>query len=264
MAKQEGIHGLRGKIGGMSYYSMKGVDGGLVRKVNEGMSTRVKNDDAFVNTRLNAREFGASGNFSGAIIRTVSKRWRFILQSFATAAMTKFVNGEIKQDVTNDWGARTLNVDGWQARTRQFLTQLVKNAYAENFSMGFAATASAEGDPITVAVDILATDSMGLLNRGAEGVRYEFYKQIVDAPEFNPASSKYPPVSTTLEKIGEVSHEIGQTSSTPVTGTVTATAEANTNIVNILVVALPYRTINNQEYTLQELCSANWLELFIG
>lgn len=264
MAKQEGIHGLRGKIGGMSYYAMKGVDGGLVRKINEGMSTRVKNDDAFINTRLNASEFGAAGNFSGAVVRTVSKRWRFIMQSFATAATTKFANGEIKQDVTNDWGQRTLNVTGWQSRVRQFLTQIVKNPYAENFSLGFAASADEAGDAIGITVNILATDSIGLLNRGAEGVKYEFYLQTVDAPAFSNASGKYPPVATTLEKIGETDHEIGQSKTTPITSTIAAVAEASGKMVNVLVVALPYKVINNQNYTLQELCSANWLTLTLG
>lgn len=263
MAKQEGIHGLRGKIGGMSYYAMKGVDGGLVRKVNEGMSTRVKNDDAFLNTRLNASEFGAAGNFSGAVVRTVSKRWRFILQSFATAATTKFVNGEIKQDTTNDWGQRTLNVTGWQSRVRQFLTQIVKNPYVENFSTGFAASADAAGSAIGITVNILATDSIGLLNRGAEGVKYEFYLQTVDAPVFSSASGKYPSVATTLEKIGEVEHQIGTAKSTPLTSTVKAIEEASGKMVNVLVVALPFKAINSQNYTLQELCSANWLTLTI-
>lgn len=104
---------------------------------------------------------------------------------------------------------------------------------------------------------------MGLLNRGAECVKYEFYQQTVDAPAFSSASGKYPSVATTLEKIGETEHQIGTVKTTPITSTVKAIEEASGKMVNVLVVALPFKSINSQEYILQELCSANWLTLTI-
>lgn len=42
MAKQSGIHQIKGKVGEMSYYKQSGVSSGLIRSINPSMSGRVK------------------------------------------------------------------------------------------------------------------------------------------------------------------------------------------------------------------------------
>ena len=67
MAKQSGLHQLRGKVGEHSYYRQTGISSGLVRSINQGMSARVKNDEAFLNTRLNNAEFGQAGRIASVL-----------------------------------------------------------------------------------------------------------------------------------------------------------------------------------------------------
>lgn len=262
MAKSSELLALRGKVAGKSFYAMKGVEGTLVRSINEGMSNRVKNDAAYANTRLNAAEFGSAGSMAGAVIRTVSKRWRTILQAFATAMLTKAVRNLIIQDTTNPWGQRLLSVLGWQDAVRDAVSRLVKNSYAENFANDVTATASAVGQVIQANIVTTEEDSEALISLGADGVRYEFYRQRVVAPKF--VNGKYTAPVAEVSLIGYLNTVIGTPMTSGVTGTPVADGEDIETMESVIVVALPTRTVNGETYVLQELCSCEWLPITIG
>lgn len=105
MAKQKGIHQLKGKVGDMSYFQMAGVQSGLVRRIPEGLSSRVKNDEVYANTRLNNREFTNAALISKAAFNSVPNRVASMLRRFAFADMLK----EAKQYIvagSGNWGQR--------------------------------------------------------------------------------------------------------------------------------------------------------------
>lgn len=261
MAKSSELLALRGKIAGKSFYAMKGVEGTLVRSINEGLSNRVKNDAAFANTRLNAAEFGSAGSMAGAVIRTVSKRWRTILQAFATAQLTKAVRNLIIQDTTNPWGERELSVVGWEDSVRQSVSRLVKNSYEENFTDGVDVPTQTEGQAITINLSTTSQDSEGLASMGADGVRYEFYVQRVTAPQF--VNGKYTTPVASVEYLGAADTVIGTATTSTITSTVLAHGPLSYEVMSVIVVALPTRTLNGSTYVLQELCSCKWMDIEI-
>ena len=105
MAKQIGIHQIRGKVGERSYYRTKGVDAGLSRSINQGLSSRVKSGEEYANTRLNNAEFKNANSIATAAFNSVNSRKRGMMRNFAIAAMTKAALDDIKQG-TGAWGAR--------------------------------------------------------------------------------------------------------------------------------------------------------------
>lgn len=105
MAKQSGIHQLRGKVGEMSYYRQAGVVPGLARRINQSMSGRVKTADEFVNTRLNNAEFKRANSYATISFRSVFPAWRVMFRRFAIAFMTSRFLEAIKNG-TGDWGSR--------------------------------------------------------------------------------------------------------------------------------------------------------------
>lgn len=256
MAKSSELLALRGKIAGKSFYAMKGVEGTLVRSINEGLSNRVKNDAAFANTRLNAAEFGSAGNFAGALVRTISRRWRYILKAFTTAAMTKALRDMIQLDATRNWGQRTVLIENWQQLVRQSLQMMVKNSYEESFANNIEVELDSS-DNLNVTVTVAASDSSELVSKGADGVRYELYLQRTIAPTFDSAAGKYTKAQSSDDFLGSTDASIGSAST--VSGTYPAYVPVGNNAVDsVLVVALPYRTINGQKHILQELCSCKW------
>ena len=105
MAKQTGLHLIKGKVGEYSYYRSSGIAAPLIRRINQGMSSRVKTDEAFANTRLNNAEFKNANNIATAAFNSVNTRKRGMMRNFAIAAMTKVALEDIKQG-TGNWGAR--------------------------------------------------------------------------------------------------------------------------------------------------------------
>lgn len=106
MAKQSGIHQLRGKVGEMSYYQQAGVNAGLVRRINQGLSDRVKTAVEFSNTRLNNAEFKTASLVAAAAGHSVIPAWRSMFRRFAQANMVKRIKELIKEDTTHPWGLR--------------------------------------------------------------------------------------------------------------------------------------------------------------
>lgn len=105
MAKQLGIHQIRGKVGERSYYRTKGVEAGISRSINQGMSARVKNGEEYANTRLNNAEFKNANSIATAAFNSVNTRKRGMMRNFAIAAMTKAALEDVKQG-TGAWGVR--------------------------------------------------------------------------------------------------------------------------------------------------------------
>lgn len=105
MAKQVGIHQIRGKVDGRSYYRQAGVADGLSRSINQGLSDRVKNSPEYANTRLNNAEFKRANRLATVAFRSVYPSWRSMYRRFAVANMTKrFL--ELVKGGTGSWGLR--------------------------------------------------------------------------------------------------------------------------------------------------------------
>ena len=254
MAKQSGIHQLRGKIGGNVYYSQKGVDGGLVRKINEGMSSRVKTDAAFANTRRNSREFGFAGALAGAAIRSISKRWRTILDPFATGKFAKQIVSANRTAGSGGWGGRVIPLNINSNLFKSFISSYAKNQYLENFATGITYERPELGG-VNITGSTTAETSQGLKDLGAEGVLYEFYGYDLIRGDFREESQAYTPSFSSIQLLGSVDAEIGQVTSLNVTSPVAVLSDTAEHIFAVLVVALPYKVVNNAKYTLQEMCS---------
>lgn len=97
MAKQRGIHQISGTINNLCYYEQKYVKGGLIRRVNEGMSGRLKTDPAFENTRIANREFGAASLWAARLLGLLGFRANYMTYPSRQARLTKDILRSIKQ-----------------------------------------------------------------------------------------------------------------------------------------------------------------------
>lgn len=77
----------------------------MVRKINQGLSDRVKTDEAFANTRLNNVEFKHANQLAAIAFNDVPNRKRGMMVNFAIAAMTKRALAAIKEG-SGAWGDR--------------------------------------------------------------------------------------------------------------------------------------------------------------
>lgn len=262
MAKQSGIHQLKGKVRGMSYYRQKGVVDGLARAINQGMSKRVKEDAAYANTRLNSQEFGAAGSFAGAMVRAISERQRTMLKDFATGALAKVVREIIIGDTENDWGNRQLVGTDWQAYLMQ-----VANTYAKNDFAGYVGgvwDTAVSGTTWTPNAELPAGWGSSLAALGASGANIEMYAYGVELLDLGGKTLK---AISNVSLIGESDVAIGD-SGTIVTPATAPAFFDGTQVANklqaVLVVVKPYQTINSKKHIRQELCTFSLFEPQVG
>lgn len=265
MAKQKGNHLYHGKLGGEVFYMQKGV-GAVVRTQNEGMSERVKSAPEFANTRKNSSEFGGAGKLAGLAVRTVSQRWRYILDPFATGKLAKLIYEQVKLDTANPWGERELPAAS-MAAIQEAYNRFSKNEMEQTIVNAFN-TCSFDAEDEVVVFANPARMSVDFVNRmksaGADKVETIIFAMECAKPQFDPASGKYSIDAShnTLRVLEDRTEdvEVGAVMIDDASSSATSTEVQNTteSLGGVLVVMLPMRTVNNVDYVLQEHCAAYW------
>jgi len=249
MAKQSGIHQLRGKVGEHSYYRQTGIQSGLVRSINQGMSSRVKNDESFANTRLNNKEFGQAGRIARVLAQLITPKFRPMILPFSQSKMTTFILEAIKRDTTAPWGSRNVS------ETLSGATTLVDalNSVRKNDPDTYGVSISIVEDNLKVLVDdVLSSAKLSAI--GADG--YDI-RVVAAAPWIGKRtnlmygfsfarSNVYDLISMGSGDDNMVDYEFP---SAPTEGFPAFRQDF------FVIIIMPYRTVNNTRYTLQEHCS---------
>lgn len=257
MAKQSGIHQIKGKVGEMSYYQQSGVNAGLLRRINQGMSARVKTGEEYANTRRSNVEFGGAADAARLMALTVQPKYRPMFLNFSQAKLTKDIY-DIMRTHTAAWGERALDTSDTDALC-DALNKLAKKNYNEYFGSVSVEAGDTEGtEVLSIAMPATSVDAM--LSLGADGVRFLVKTFNVQTGKYVANQNKI--VNGFLSIIEESDSTDDFVPGSDVTSEIQINAQEThitpvflTNHEVSVVVALPYRTINNVKYTLQELCS---------
>lgn len=240
----------------MSYYSQTGVSSGLLRKINQGLSDRVKTSEEYANTRLNNTEFGAAANVAGLLGQMVQPKFRPMVLPFSQSKMAKEILKVARQH-TENWGQRVVTSED-TAKLCDILSSISKRNAGEFISLGVTRESLAEA-LVTFAytgdqASLMA--SLGITNLSVVATQIDlatgqwnplalematgyFYRRDIvrplDSEEINAGTGSY----------GSDSINVAQ-----------FVPEANHSAHQIVVfVVLPARTINGVEHILQEYCS---------
>lgn len=248
----------------MSYYRTKGVAEGIIRGINQGMSARVKTEDAYANTRLNNAEFGNANKIATAAFNSVNSRKRGMMRNFAIAAMTKAALEDIKQG-TGLWGARVPATE-----LDSLICSLLENHAKGGVYDGFfgSITSVSLSNSGQGSIEILVSEAQGqaLEDLGIDG----FYivpskclagEILVDGlPRLYAGSAIGTPqdvsVNPTEELEPVVSFNVSTPSSVGMSQSGYTFAQSDTKHgFYVVLTFLPYRTQGSSRYVLQEYCS---------
>lgn len=249
MAKQSGLHQLRGKVGEHSYYKQTGVASGLVRSINQGMSARVKTSEEYANVRLNNAEFGQAGRIAKVLGMLITPKFRPMLLPFSQSKMCKVLLEVIKADTTHPWGQRNLSttISGINACINALnsvrkndpesygfslstVDDKLKVQFDETISAAKLAAIGADGFDVRVVAAAPWIGSYLQTTYGDSFARANFYDNFEMHPEdsfecdflFRPIPPQdWPAFRLTFG----------------------------------IIIIMPYRTVNNTRYTLQESCT---------
>ena len=253
MAKQSGLHQLRGKVGEHSYYKQTGIVSGLVRSINQGMSSRVKTDEAYANTRLNNREFGQAGRLSAMLAQYITPKFRPMVLPFSQSKMAKVLLEYIKNDTTAPWGGRNLTVATSGDAQVSALNAVVKNRFDD---WGIHISGDEENNKIIVTPTSQTTEKLSAI--GATGCKLIFAATTSWIGTYNANEQKYSPSFArgnrydTTFSVGELDPWEQQYVLRPIPPVGWPAFQSER--VGILIV-LPYRSLNDVDHTLQEHCT---------
>lgn len=255
MAKQSGLHQIRGKVGEHSYYKQTGVSSGLIRSINQGMSSRVKTAQEFANTRLNNAEFGQASRIAAVLGQLITPKYRPMILPFSQSKMAKIILDAIKTK-TGNWGQRNLSSADLQVFL-DAINSVHKNnpdEYGLSFSVSsegkFVITSDESLFPAKVqAIGATGYDLVVLAARPWFGIYSSTDKKYAES--FARANIYQENVSDSSEAVSiDYSFRPAPPSGWPAF-----------DVDFMVVVILPYRDVNSIKHILQEHCTFVAMEL---
>lgn len=256
MAKQRGLHQIKGKVGEYSYYSQTGVTGGLIRKINEGLSARVKTDAAYANTRLNNREFGAAADTASLLGKTVVPKFRPMILPFSQSKMAKEVLKIARQHAAN-WGQRVVTSDD-TSKLCEILSSMSKRAASDMVELSVTRGSATEA---TVGFAYTAEQATLMRSLGIDAIT-------ISATQYDIATGQWVPLAQEMSTgyyYARESVNIADEYTTPegqaggdsedITVATFVPAANHSGHQIVVFVVMPIRMINGVGSILQEYCS---------
>lgn len=267
MAKQTSLIKINGKADGQSFYTSKN-GGALMRSINPGMGQRVKDAKEYINTRKNNAEFGAAGNLAGAIVKPISLRWRFILDSIGTGKLVKAIKAAMVEDTVSPWGGRVVPLAS-MPHIQDVFNSLSKNEMPQEVvdTLQNQMTFEAASSMLSITADsLMSTDTFQQLqDKGADFFSVKVFALTVTKPHIDLNGKDYVPAESRMVDITNLfgrEHQAVAASATILGNDQLDDSPAVLNeeahLGGVLVVFLPERKVGSEYYTLQELCSAYW------
>jgi hypothetical protein len=133
MAKQRGIHQISGKINNLCYYEQKYVRGGLIRRINEAMSERLKTDPVFENTRHSNTIFGGCSMMSGLLLSFFGSRNTYLFKPYRHALLTRAVKKYLLIDHLSEEYPMIFEREKCYRVLPQIISGIVKNSIFTSF-----------------------------------------------------------------------------------------------------------------------------------
>lgn len=253
MAKQSGLHQIRGKVGEHSYYRQTGVNSGLIRGINQGLSSRVKTGDEYANTRLNNAEFGAACNVAGTLGRMVVPKYRPMVLPFSQSIMAKKIL-ELAKAHPAFWGQRVVT-----SEDTPDLAQILSDTSKLRISdfMTCTVTRPSEGSAV-VNLDLSLSQVSSLISLGIDGLNFKASLYNVRTGQYSQDTGKI--LRSSLRLAVAQDNDETLTSNEPVSSSLDFTVGAFPTVTGftnhrfIVVLIQPYRQVGNATYTLQEYC----------
>lgn len=256
MAKQSGIHQLRGKVGEHSYYRQSGVAAGLMRGINPAMSGRVKTGDEFANTRLNNAEFRSAAELASAMGKIIQPKYRPMILPFSQSKLTKDYLTLIKES-DGEWGQRHA-VLAQNQRIADSLNALAKIRYSDMFA-DVAPIVVPQGETdADVQMGWTEDQATTMASMGIDGVITKITPVRLLVGEFDSQTGKnrvtFSTLGTSQYEDASVTAGNSETFSLSIAPG-SANAPGYVGMLFAIIVALPYRTVGEVNYTLQEKCT---------
>lgn len=256
MAKQSGLHQIRGKVGEHSYYRQSGIVPGLIRGINPGMSSRVKTGDEYANTRLNNAEFRNAAELASAMGGVIQPKYRPMILPFSQSKLTKSYLALIKE-AAGQWGQRNVVITQ-QQQIADHLNALAKTRFTELFNDVEPLVVPSGATSVNVDYGWSADQANLMVSMGIDGVVLKVTPFRLLVGEYDSSIGKnratFAQLGTPSIEDNEITAGDEQSLDTSITPG-TANVPGFVGMLFAIIVMMPYRKVGNVKHTLQEYCT---------
>lgn len=253
MAKQIGLHQIKGRVGDHAYYRQTGVRNGLIRSINQGLSDRVKNGKEYANTRLNMAEFGHACAIAGLYGKLVVPKWRPMFLAFSQSKLSKKIVALVKQG-TGNWGERSVAAASLPL-VAGYLSEMSKLDFSDLCDAPIISVNAGTGNSISVDADVTITADQisNLAAIGADGLDLKMLANGIEIGSYSATAKEYAP-SSVLAQVAAVEEATAAGTLSPGATLAKPVSADGTAALVVTFIAMPFRTINNVKHVLQEQC----------
>lgn len=255
---------------GRSYYFSRN-GGYMSRAINPNMSERVKTETEFLNTRLNAAEFGCAGSTASAIVRGITSRWRFIRTPKMVGDLTKIIQEYVRQDTTYPWGRRQLPASKF-ADVQNAFNLLFKKPLDTRFATFFKTNSYfiEEDMDFVLSTDLYTTidQEQELIAAGANGIMLQGAVLKVTPSQHTPSGYRYISAFEEYVELPELTRYVSIDGTQPHKLLSTISLEFSVSPENsqlsmsgLVFLLFPYKEVNNTKQIIQSQCQALWVAI---
>lgn len=254
MAKQSGLHQIRGKVGEHSYYRQSGVASGLIRSINQGLSSRVKTGEEYANTRLNNAEFGAACGIASMLGGMVTPKYRPMILPFSQSKMSKALL-ELARQNDAPWGQRVVGIDD----TQQIADILTSTSKLNIVNFATVDVTRPSAGSVAISVKISGEQATSMVSLGIDGVFVKGACFVLRTGKYNSAEMRIAKSIAIADgsSAEDTTIQVGTSASVNINFSVDSVVPviSSSNVHRLAVVVfMPYRTVGGVDYTLQDKC----------
>lgn len=237
MAKQTGLIRYSGSMGGVRHFKIKGLEGDFAGLNGGPTAEQIQNDESFVRTRENMKEFGGCASAAKSIRIGLAQLIRQMADSRLAGRLTAMMKQIQLDDVTSPRGQRSIIISA--AIGSSIELNYNKNiSLAGVFNAPYTLTSTPARDSATFTIPIFNPANLISAPAGATHFRLVNAINVVSDWKYDSASDDYGPTDPNLSTLSDVQYSgyLDLSAVTPLTTITTTLPGAPTVTASVAVI----------------------------
>ena len=230
MAKQTGLLRYSGSMGGVRHFKIKGLEGDFAGLNGGPTAEQINNDEAFVRTRENMKEFGACASAAKTIRTGLAQLMRQMADPRLAGRLTALMKEVQLNDVTSPRGERSILISNAVGSSIE-LNYNKNLSLAGVFNAPYSLSNTIGRDSSTFTIPIFNPANLISAPAGATHFRLVNAINVVSDWTYDSVSGTYGPEEPNLSGISDIQYSgyLDLSATTPLT-TITATLPGSPTI----------------------------------
>lgn len=237
MAKQTGLLRYSGSMGGVRHFKIKGLEGDFAGLNSGPTAEQIKNDEAFVRTRENMKEFGACASAAKTIRTGLAQLMRQMADPRLAGRLTAMMKEIQLNDTTSPRGERSIIISAAVGSSIELNYNKNVSLFGV-FNAPYTLTSTVARDSATFTIP--AFNPANLINAPAGATHFRLVNAInvVSDWTYDSVNGTYGPTDQNLSALSDIQYSgyLDLNATTPLTAITTTLPGSPTMTASVAVI----------------------------